>query len=177
MKSHSVGIQLGGILGMIGLFVMGKNTWLGIGLILAGAAIVALSIWKPSIPQRPRVRVQESRKATPSVEKIAPVTPRGLSLLKRTLYQANLDPRAAVVVDNGKTLLNVQDILVKLIQVADTQGISMPELAQDITKIYKHFFDNVGRAVAQYPGDPDRLALWLANRALKDAREKLEIQE
>lgn len=177
MKSHSVAIQLGGILGMIGLFVMGKNSWVGIGLILAGATIVTLSIRKPSIPVRPRVRAQIPRRVTPSVEKTASATSKGLSLLKRTLYQANLDPRAAVLVDNGKMLLNVQDILVKLIQVADAEGLSMPELAKDIRTIYGGIFDNVGRAVAQYPGDTDRLALWLANRALKDVHKKLEVQD
>ena len=176
MKSHSIGIQLGGILGIIGLFVMGTNTWLGVGLVLVATAIVALSVWKPNIPASPRVRAQARRKAAPPAEKVAQVTPRGLSLLKRTLYQANLDPRAAVVIDNGKTLLNVQDILVKLIQIAEAQGLSMPDLAKDIAQIYKGIFDNVGRAVAQYPGDADRLALWLANRALKDVHKELKPQ-
>jgi hypothetical protein len=178
MKSHAVGIQLGGILGFIGLFVMGANTWLGIGMILAAAAIIALSILTPNVPGMDKVeRRSPQRKpsrVTHATERTEPVNPKSLSLLKRTLYQANLDPRAAVLTDNNKTILTVQDVLVKMIPIADAERLPIPELAKDITKIYGRIFDSTEQGLRQYPGDTDRLASWLANRALKDVRKELE---
>jgi len=176
MKSHSVGIQLSGILGIIGLFVIGTKTWVGISLILAAAVIVALSIWAPKVQgtkvQR-RSPQRSTRRTTRTSERAEGVNPKSLSLLKRTLYQANLDPRA-VLTHNDKTMLTVQDVLVRLIQVSGAQGISVSDLAKDITDIYGGIFDNTEQGVRQYPEDTDRLASWLANRALKDVRKELE---
>jgi len=178
MKSHSMGIQLGGILGIIGLFIMGANTWAGIGMILAAAAIVALSIWTPKVTGMNRVKRRSPQRrphrVTRSSEPPEAVNPKSLSMLKRTLYQANLDPRAAVLADHNKTILNVQDVLVKLIQVSGAHGIPVSDLTKDITKIYRGIFDKAEQGLRQYPGDTDRLALWLANRTLKDARKELE---
>jgi hypothetical protein len=178
MKSHSMGIQLGGILGIIGLFIMGANTWAGIGMILAAAAIVTLSIWMPKVPGINKVKrrspQRRPRRVTGISEQLETVNPKSLSMLKRTLYQANLDPRAAVLTDHNKTILTVQDVLVKLIQVSGAHGIPVSDLAKNITKIYGGIFDNTEQGLRQYPGDTDRLVSRLVDRALKDVRKKLE---
>ena len=179
MKSHRLAIQIGATIGIIGLFVMGANTWAGIAVVLVGAAIVGLSFWTPGntseeVVHSPR---QNRRQVTNSREHGSSLNPRSLSLLKRTLYQANLDPRAPVLTgDNNKVLLTVQEILVKMVEIAETHGIATPELAKDITKIYPRIFDHIEQARARYPADPDRLALWLADRSLKDVRKELEVR-
>jgi hypothetical protein len=172
MKSHHMGIQLGGILGIVGLFVMGAKPWIGIGMILAAAALIALSIWTPNLPG---LRKAQRRSPQPRPARVAPIraqaepiNPKSLSLLKRTLYQANLDPRAAVLTDNDKTILSVQDVLVKLIQVSAAREIPVSDLAKNITTIYGRIFDNADQGLRQHSGDTDRLAVWLANQALKD---------
>src|ERR1044072_9747823 len=94
MKSHSLAIQIGATIGIVGLFVMGANTWMGILVILVGAAIVALSFWTPMnmIEKVVSHPVRRQRQVTNPRKPAASVTPKSLSMLKRILYQANLDP-------------------------------------------------------------------------------------
>jgi hypothetical protein len=180
MKSHSLAIQIGATVGIIGLFVMGANTWAGIAVILVGAAIVALSFLTPMsmIEKVISPPAHRQRQVTNPLKQAASVNPKGLSLLKRTLYQANLDPRASVLVgNNNQVILTMQDILVKMIQTADAHGLTIPELAKDITRIYPRIFGNSEQASARYPRDKDRIAGWLAERALKDVRKELDVQK
>jgi hypothetical protein len=158
---------------------MGANTWMGILVILVGAAIVALSFWTPMnmIEKVVSHPVRRQRQVTNPRKPAASVTPKSLSMLKRILYQANLDPRASVLVgDHNEAILTVQDILVKMIQTADVRGLTVPELAKDILRIYPRIFANIEQASVRYPKDKDRLARWLAERALKEVRNELDVQ-
>lgn len=177
MRTHSLAIQIGATVGIIGLFVTGVNTWAGIAVILLGAAIVALSFWTPKITRKEVIRPpkQDRPRPTSIPPRASSLNPRSLSLLKRTLYQANLDPRAAVLVGrDNQVLLTVQDVLARMVEIAEAQGLAITELAKDMTRIYPRIFDHLEQALTRYPADPDRLARWLAEQSLKDVRNGLE---
>jgi hypothetical protein len=104
-----------------------------------------------------------------------PANPKVLSPLTRTLRQADLDPRAPLLVnDANQPVLTAQEVLVEMISIAEAHRLPASELIADISKIYPRISGNVQQAVVQYPSDLELLTLWLANQSLKDVRKELE---
>jgi hypothetical protein len=187
-QQHSMPLMLGGTIGIIGLIAMGASTTVGVLMCLLGLGI---ALWpkliqlrsqrqtpQAAIPQQTVIAVPQQKQREMeqfigkqgSSEKI-------LSLLKRTLYQANLDPRKPVLVgDNNETILSVHEVLDEIVTIAEAHKLPPSELAGAITKVYDRIFENVEAAIAAYPGDLDYLTIWLANRSLKDVRKELEVQ-
>ncbi len=176
-------VQLAILLGLVGLFVASISLWLGVLMILVGLAvpIVALRQSRQPAASLPRRKPDTERKNVVSERKAAvPVSPpprsvdrNKLGVLRYTLHQANLDSNASVFETGPGEAVTVRDILVEMLDIAESYGKPVEALAKDIVAMYPKIFDNVALALRQYP-DPALAKTYIARKAMTDAGWKLD---
>ncbi len=184
------------IVGIIGLLVISQVLWLGTVMVLLGLSVPIGVLWwtnrmKESAP-RPRVpdpRTQP-RPAQPAQQPIPPVkterrpaepvrpprrpVDRGkLGVLRYTLHQAGLDSNAPVLEADEDRTITVRDILAEMIDIAETRGRSVDELAEDIVAMYPRIFENVEAAIQQY-SDEEAAKNYIARKAMSDVGWQVE---
>ncbi len=96
-----------------------------------------------------------------------------LGILRYTLHQANLDSNAPVFQTAPDKAVTVRDILVEMIDIAESYGKPIEALAKDIVAMYPKIFDNVDLALRQYP-DGELAKTYIARKAMTDAGWKLD---
>ncbi len=171
-------VQLAVLVGLVGLFVMGYSFWPGAFMILVGLAIPIVALLlrsrKTALPiQKPGERPVRTAAAPEERLPSHKVDHQKLGVLRYTLHQANLDSNATVFETEDHKIVRVSDILVEMIDIAETYGRSVDELARDIVTMYPKIFDNATLALRQYPDE--RLAkTYIARKAMTDAHWKLD---
>ncbi len=172
-------VQLAGVLALIGVLVLKLSFWLGASLILAGLVGLAVSIVTLRQSQKTTLRAQnpKSRAVRTAAALEEPVQHKvdrqKLGMLRYTLHQANLDSHASVFETDEHKTVTVSDILVEMIDIAETYGRSVEELAKDIVAIYPKIFDNAILALRQYP-DEALAKTYIARKSMTDAHWKLD---
>ncbi len=169
-------VQLAVLVGLVGLFVIRLSLWLGVFMILAGLIVPILALLrsrKTNLPaQKPKSRAVRAT-AAPEEPVYHKVDRQKLGVLRYTLHQANLDSNATVFETDDHKVVRVSDILVEMIDIAETYGRSVDELAKDIVAMYPKIFDNATLAFRQYP-DETLAKTYIARKAMTDARWKLD---
>lgn len=171
-------VQLALLLGLVGLFVMSVSFWLGALMVLVGlvVAIVALQGSRKTAPPSSNPQpVLKPERRTVSSQAPAPARPvdrRKLGVLRYILHQANLDSHAPVWKTGEQRAITVSDILAEMIDIAETHGRSVEELARDIVEMYPRIFDHARLAFRQYP-DEKLAKTYIARKAMTDAGWKL----
>ncbi len=169
-------VQLAILLGLVGLFVASISFWLGVAMILVGLAVpvVALRQSRGAVHSLPRHKPGTERRAA------VPVSPpphgvdrNKLGILRYTLHQANLDSNAPVFETAPDKSVTVRDILVEMIDIAESYGKPIEALAKDIVAMYPKIFDNVDLALRQYP-DGELAKTYIARKTMTDAGWKLD---
>ncbi len=169
-------VQLAVLLGLIGLFVTSLSFWLGVLMILVGLAvpIVALRQSRGAVRSLPRHKPGAERKpAVPVSPPPHSVDRNKLGILRYTLHQANLDSNAPVFETAPDKAVTVRDILLEMIDIAESYGKPIEALAKDIVAMYPRIFDNVDLALRQYP-DGELAKTYIARKAMTDAGWKLD---
>ncbi len=169
-------VQLAGVLALIGVLVLKLSFWLGASLILVGLAVSIVALRQS---RKTTLRAQKPKsgavRATAAPEEPVhhTIDHQKLGLLRYTLHQANLDSHASVFETDEHKVVTVSDILVEMIDIAETYGRSVEELAKDIVAIYPKIFDNVPLALRQYP-DEALAKTYIARKAMTDVHWKLD---
>ncbi len=174
------------LLGMTGVFVMSLLPWLGVLMILFGLAVPIVVLLRSrkkfALPVQRSVSrtartAQMDRAARTTAAPEEPVYHRvdrkKLGVLRYTLHQANLDSNATVFETKDHKIATVSDILVEMIDIAETYGRSVEELAKDILAMYPKIFDNAALALRQYP-DEALAKTYIARKAMTDAGWRLK---
>ncbi len=171
-------VQLAILLELAGLIVTRSSLWLGIAIILIGlvvplAALLLSRKAAPPIQKLKESKVRTERAPAASHEPIRhQVDRQKLGLLRYTLHQANLDSNATVFETDDHKIVTVRDILVEMIDIAETYDRSVDELAKDIVAMYPKIFDNAPLALRQYP-DEELAKTYIARKVMTDAHWKL----
>ncbi len=169
-------VQLAILLGLVGLFVTSISFWLGVAMILVGLAVPVVAL------RQSRQLVRSLHRHKPGAERkpAVPVSPPShsvdrnkLGILRYTLHQANLDSNAPVFEAAPDKAVTVRDILVEMIDIAESYGKPIEALAKDIVAMYPKIFDNVDLALRQYP-DGELAKTCIARKAMTDAGWKLD---
>ncbi len=169
-------VQLAILLGLVGLFVASLSFWLGVAMILVGLAVPIVALRQSRQPVRSLPRRKpgtERRAAVPVSPPPHSVDRNKLGILRYTLHQANLDSSAPVFQTAPDKAVTVRDILVEMIDIAESYGKPIEALARDIVAMYPKIFDNVDLALRQYP-DGELAKTYIARKAMTDAGWKLD---
>jgi hypothetical protein len=185
MQNKSILTPLGVVTGTIGLilswdyFLIGGPMLVLAFMMLFGPKLAIMAGQKRArqIPQQHTVNVPEQNQremmdliASP----VPPVPAKGeISMMVRVLRQANLDPRAAVLLGEGdKPLLSVQDVLAELLLQSQYRSLPTRDLVQDVVKIHELIFTKTDEA-CQAEQTVDGVCVWLVDRILKDFHTEL----
>ncbi len=177
-------VQLAILLGLVGLFVTSISFWVGVAMILVGLAVPIVALRQSnrqpvrSLPRRGpdtkrEVAAPERREAVLVSPPPHSVDRNKLGILRYTLHQANLDSSVPVFETGPGKAVTVRDILVEMIDIAESYGKPVEALARDIVAMYPKIFDNVDLALRQYP-DPALAKTYIARKAMTDAGWKLD---